>query len=67
MVKTPTSQLASTWSQQWDHQNNVWYLFQVATIKTPEWRPWRRCGVFIVSFEQILHIDLVFTLLTLNK
>ena len=27
----------------------------------------RRSGVFIVNFEQILHVILVFLLLTLNK
>ena len=37
------------------------------TIKTPERRQWRSYGVFIVNFEQILHIVLVFPLLTLNK
>ena len=26
------------------------------TIKTPERRYWRHCGVFIVNFEQILHV-----------
>ena len=36
------------------------------TIKTPEWRQWCRCGVFIVNFEQISHI-LVFTFSTLGK
>ena len=32
------------------------------TIKTPErrqWRQWRRSGIFIVNFEQILHLLLV--------
>ena len=28
-------------------------------IKTPERRPWRRSGVFIVSFEHISHLILV--------
>ena len=37
------------------------------TIKTPEQRQWRRSGVFIVNFEHILHLALVFLLLTLNK
>ena len=37
------------------------------TIKTPEWRYWRRFGIFIVNFEQISHIVVVFSLLTLNK
>ena len=37
------------------------------TIKIPEWRQWRRSGVFIVNFEQILYIFLVFLFLNLNK
>ena len=36
------------------------------TIKTPERRHWRRSGVFIVNFEHILQLFLVFLLLTLN-
>ena len=36
------------------------------TIKTPEWRHWRRFGGFSFNFEQISHIFMVF-LLTLNK
>ena len=36
------------------------------TLKTPERRQWRLSGVFIVNFEQILHLVLVFILLTLN-
>ena len=36
-------------------------------IKTPEPRQWHRSGVFIVNFEQISHIVLVFPLLPLNK
>ena len=35
-------------------------------IKTPERRQWRRSGVFIVNFEYILHLVLVFLMLTLN-
>ena len=34
--------------------------------KTPEWRQWRRSGVFIVNFEHISHLVLVFLLLILN-
>ena len=35
------------------------------TIKAPE-RQWRRSGVFVVNFEHISHLVLVFMLLTLN-
>ena len=37
------------------------------TIKTPERHQRRRSGVFIVNFEHISHLFLVFLLLTLNK
>ena len=37
------------------------------TIKTSERRHWRRYGIFIVNFEQVSHIALVFPLLSLNK
>ena len=37
------------------------------TIKTPERRQWCCTGVFIVNFEYISHLFLVFLLLTLNK
>ena len=37
------------------------------TKKTPERRHCRRSGVFIVNFERISHIVLVFPLLILNK
>ena len=36
------------------------------TIKTPKWRHWRRSGSFIVNFEQISYLFLVFLLLTLS-
>ena len=36
------------------------------TTKTREWRQWHRSGVFIVNFEHIPHLLLVFLLLTLN-
>ena len=36
------------------------------TIKAPEQRQWRGSGVFIVNFEHISHLVLVFLLLTLN-
>ena len=37
------------------------------TMKTPERHHWRRSGVFIVNFEHILHLVLVFLLLTLSR
>ena len=37
------------------------------TIKTPERRYQRRSGVFIVNFEHISHLVLVFLLLTLSR
>ena len=36
------------------------------TIKTPELRSWRRFSVFIVNFEHISNLVLVFLLLTLS-
>ena len=42
-------------------------VFSKLTIKTPEPSRWRRSGVFIVNFENILHLFLVFLSLTLNK
>ena len=37
------------------------------TRKTPERRHLRRFGVFIVNFEHISHLAVVFLLLTLNR
>ena len=53
-------------SQQKKHQKKVWNMFAVNN-RTPEGRLWRRFGVFIVNFEQISHLFLVFPLLNLNK
>ena len=44
-------------------------IWSKLTIKTPEprrWRQWRQSDVFIVNFEHIWHLTLVFLLLTLN-
>ena len=41
-------------------------IYSELTIKTPERRQWRRFGVFIVNFEYISHLVLVFLLLTFN-
>ena len=38
-----------------------------STIKTPKRRQLRRSGIFIVNFEHISHLFLVFLLSTLNK
>ena len=37
------------------------------TIKIPERRQWRRSGIIIVNFEHILHLVLLFLLLTLSR
>ena len=42
-------------------------MSEICSTKTPEWRWWRRSGIFIVNFEQISHIVLVFPLLFLNE
>ena len=36
-------------------------------MKTPEWRQWGRSGVFIVNYEHISHLGLVFLSLTLSR
>ena len=41
-------------------------IYSKLTIKTPERRHWRRSSVFIVNFEEIWHIVLVFPLLILR-
>ena len=41
------------------------YLHQVNN-RNAERRHWRRSGVFVVNFEHISHLNLVFLLLTLN-
>ena len=41
-------------------------IFSSLTIKTSKRCHWRRSGVFIVNFEHISHLVLVFLLLTLN-
>ena len=48
-------------------RKRVWNLFKVNKIKTPERPHWRCSGVFIGSFEHVLHLSLVFQFLTLNR
>ena len=45
-------------SQQWKHWNNMQNLLKVNC---------KDAGVLTANFEQILDVDLVFLLLTLNK
>ena len=42
-------------------------IYLKLTVNTPEHRHWHRTGIFILNFEQILHIILVFLALALNK
>ena len=42
-------------------------MLKVNNNKTPKRRQWRRSGVFIVRYEHILHLLLVFLLLTLSN
>ena len=42
-------------------------IYSNLIIKTPERRYWHRSGVFIVNFEPISYIALLFSVLTLNK
>ena len=37
------------------------------SIKASEWRHWRRSDVFIINFEQISDVDLLFSLLTFKN
>ena len=41
-------------------------IYSNLTIKTPDRRYCRRPGVFIINFEHVSHLVLVFVLLTLN-
>ena len=66
--KRVITQLTFTCSK-WTIENlekGVKYV-QSQQIKTPEWCNWRRSGVFIVNFEHVSRLFLVFLLLTLNK
>ena len=42
-------------------------IYSKLTIKIPERCQWGRSGVFIVNFEHISHLVLVFLLLTLSR
>ena len=45
----------------------MFQLYSELTITKQERHPWSYTGVFIINFEQISHIVLVFPLLTSNK
>ena len=52
------------------NNRNTWTLCEICsklTIKTPERHHSPHSGIFIVNFEQISHIILMFLLLTLSK
>ena len=42
-------------------------IYSKLAIKIPERRQWRRSGIFIVNFEHISYLVLVFLLLTLSR
>ena len=42
-------------------------IYSKWTLKTPERRKWRFSGVFVVNFEHISHLFLVFILFTLSR
>ena len=42
-------------------------IYSKLTMKAPERRHWRRSGVFIVNFEHISHLVLVFLWLILSR
>ena len=42
-------------------------IYSKLAIKTPQLRQLRRCGVFIVNFEYISHLVLVFLFLALGR
>ena len=50
-----------------NNKNTRCEICSTLTIKTPEWRQWRHSGVFIVNFEHVSHLVLVFLLLTLSR
>ena len=42
-------------------------MFKVDTIKTPEQRHCSRSGVFVVNFEHISHLALVFLIVNIEQ
>ena len=60
------SKYLSVQSHQKKHYKNVWNRFKF-TNKNAKPNQWNSSGIFIVDFEHILQLYLVFQLLTLNK
>ena len=63
------SQSAFTYSKSTNNKISefVKSVWKINDKETPERRKWRRSSVFIVNFEHILYVVLVFPLLILNK
>ena len=63
------TQPAITWSKLAIEtlEQDVKYVQSKLAIKTSERCQWHRCGVFIVNFEHILHLFLVYLLLTVTR
>ena len=50
-----------------NRSNKKCYIYSKLTIRTPERRHWRRSGVFIVNFEHISQLSIVFLLLNFYR
>ena len=62
-----TTQPAITCSEITTDTRTRFEIYSKLTIKTAKRRHWRCSGAFIVNFEHILHLVLVFLLLTLSR
>ena len=61
--------LDGTYLYKFNNENTrtICEIYSKLTIKTAEQRHRRCSGFFVVNFEQVSHIVLVFTILSLNK
>ena len=59
--------LQDVFKTSWKTKNVCREICSKITMNTPERRHWRCSDVFIVNSEEILHVALIFPLLTLNK
>ena len=60
------TQPAFTWTKSNRNTRTRREIYSKLIITTPERCHWRRSGVFIVNFEHLPHLVLVFLLLTLD-